>query len=186
MFEEFRPDALAVTRFQHRHERTWADSQRCTAEGDTVVGVEVPEAGSELIRSGDDQISDLVGGLGAGLDRRTAREPQHPHALHRPTTGLGSPGGVTVERGAGGGFGVNGVGLAAPTATLPVGPVHLDDGDAFLGEVAGQAGPVGPGAFHPDAGHYLAVAAQPSQQAFGSRGASPGTTRFPESARSRR
>ena len=59
------------------------------AAGDALVGVEVPQPGSKLVGGGDDQVADLVGGLCAGLDRRAAREAQHPHALHWPAARFG-------------------------------------------------------------------------------------------------
>jgi len=54
------------------------------------------------------------------------------------------------ERGPGGGFGVDGVGPAVSAAPLTVRAVHLDNRDAFAGQVAGQAGAVAAGALDAD------------------------------------
>ena len=49
--------------------------------------------------SGDDQIAELVAGLGAGLDRAAAGYLQGPDRLHRAVTGLRLPRCLTVQRG---------------------------------------------------------------------------------------
>jgi hypothetical protein len=58
---------------------------------------------------------------------------------------------------------VDRVGLAGPPALLAVGPVHLDDADVLVLEVAGEAGSVAAGAFHADQ-HDGAEALKPDQQ----------------------
>ncbi|AUG75771.1 hypothetical protein CFP65_0842 [Kitasatospora sp. MMS16-BH015] len=64
--------------------------------------------------------------------------------------GAGGPAG---KGGPGGGVGVDGVGLAAPTAFGPVRSVYLDHRQSGLAGGAGEARAVGGGAFHPDRGH---------------------------------
>src|SRR4051812_1114503 len=76
--------------------------------------------------------------------RRTA------HGFHVAGAGLGQPARVTRLGGAGCGDGVLGVALAASAATLTVRSVDLDHGHLFGVEVAGQPGPVGPGALDAD------------------------------------
>jgi hypothetical protein len=61
-------------------------------------------------------------------------------------------GGLPRQRGAGGGDRVDRIGLVLGPAGAPVGPVDLDQVDAFASQVAGQAGAVGAGALHPDLG----------------------------------
>ena len=70
------------------------------------------------------------------------------------------PGG---QHGAGGGDGVDGVGLAVAAAGGAVGPVDLDHGDAAAAQVSGQGSAVGAGALHPGAVQH-AEAAGPGQQ----------------------
>lgn len=77
--------------------------------------------------------------------------------------GLRRGGGVTVERGAGRGLGVDGVVLPAPAAGLTVRAVHVHDLDTLPGEVPGRASAVAAGALDTDTVE-LAVAAHPSQQ----------------------
>jgi alpha-D-ribose 1-methylphosphonate 5-triphosphate synthase subunit PhnL len=62
---------------------------------------------------------------------------------------------------AGGGLGVDRVGLASLPAEPPVRPVDLNNRDAVVEQVAGQAGAVAAGAFHPDQ-VKAAVASQPA------------------------
>ena len=62
-------------------------------------------------------------------------------ALPWALPGLGGPG--RFER-------VEGIGLARLASGLAVRAVHFDDVNPCSGEEAGDAGPIGPGAFHPD------------------------------------
>jgi hypothetical protein len=110
------------------------------------------QLGSELVRGVDEQISDLVGGLGAGLDGRAPGQAQHTDGLHRPVPGLGCPRRLTVERGSGGGLGVGGVGLAPPATQLAVGSVDLDHLHLRPGQVTSEPGSVAARAFNADPG----------------------------------
>jgi hypothetical protein len=64
---------------------------------------------------------------------------------------------------AGGGLGVDRVGLATLPAEPPVRPVDLHDVDAVVEQVSGQAGAVAAAAFHSDQ-VQAAVASQPAVQ----------------------
>jgi hypothetical protein len=92
-----------------------------------------------------------------------ARRPQRPDGLHDAVASLGRCGGHTGQDGAGGGLGVDRVGLAALAAGASVWPVDLHHGDVLVQQVAGQAGAVAAGAFDPDR-LQLPVPAQPAQQ----------------------
>ena len=116
------------------------------------AGAQTSEVVFEVLGGADGESVDLVGGLGAGLDRGAPRHRDHPDRLHGPVGALGHAHRGTVERGPGRGLGVDGVGLAPPAAHLAVGSVDLDYGDACGAEMAGEPGAVGAGALHPDAG----------------------------------
>ena len=115
-----------------------------------------------MLGGGDDEATDLVGCLGAGLDRAAAGHAEHTDRLDAAIARFGFGGGVAAQRCACCGLGVDGVGLAAPPC-LAVGAVDLDDLDAGGGETAGEASPVGSGSFHPYT-HQRAERAHPVQQ----------------------
>lgn len=70
-------------------------------------------------------------------------------------------GGITVERGPGGGFGVDSVVLASPPAGLAVRAVDVHHLDPLAGEMAGKAGTVAAGALDTDT-DQLAVTSHPA------------------------
>jgi hypothetical protein len=106
---------------------------------------------------------ELVGGGGAGLHRSCSSHAQLAEGLDRAGARLGGHGGFAGEHCPGGGFGVDGVGLAVSAAVLAVGSVHLDDLRPACAQVAGQPRP--PRAAALDAHHHeLAEAAQPGEQ----------------------
>jgi hypothetical protein len=92
---------------------------------------------------------ELVDRLGAGLDRRILGELEHPGHLHRPVAGLCRRGRPTSKHRSGGGFGVDGVGLAASAPGGLVRLVDVEDLHAGGLQVAAQRRPVGAGALHP-------------------------------------
>ena len=98
-----------------------------------------------------DQGVHAVDRLSAGFDGAAAGDPQLPHALHHAGRRLRDCLRVTGQHGPGGVLGVDGVGLAAPPAPLPVRAVHFDDLDAGSGQVSGQARTPAAGAFTPTA-----------------------------------
>lgn len=79
-----------------------------------LTGVERSELVADRVRRGEDQVRDLVAGLGAHLHRGAAHDVHGTDRLDDPDRVLG----VTVcfagEHGAGGGFGVGRVGRPAP------------------------------------------------------------------------
>jgi hypothetical protein len=132
-------------------------------QGDPLRRGQAGQLVPHLLGGGDDQVAELVAGLGAGLDRAAAGDPQRPDRLHRAVTGLRRPGCLAVQGGQRGGDRVGDVGLAAPAAGLPVRPDHLGHLHALGGEVAGQPGAVAAGALHPHL-HQVAVASHPGQR----------------------
>ena len=116
-----------------------------------------------MLGGGEDQVAELVAGLGAGLDRAAAGDLQRADRLCRAVTGLRRPGRFAVQCGQGGGDRVGGIRLAAAAARLPVRPDHLGHLNALGGEVAGQPGAVAAGALHADL-HQLAVTPHPGQR----------------------
>jgi hypothetical protein len=89
--------------------------------------------------------------------------PKRADGLHDAVAALGRCGGRTGQHRAGGGLGVDRVGLAALAAGASVWPVDLHHGDMLVQQVAGQAGAVAAGAFDPD--HvWVPVATQPAKQ----------------------
>jgi hypothetical protein len=89
--------------------------------------------------------------------------PQRADRLDRAGAGLRGTGCPPGQGSLGGGDRVDRVGLALHPAGPPIGAVHLDQVDPLGGQIAGQAGTVGSGAFHPDLGHP-AEQPQPGQQ----------------------
>jgi hypothetical protein len=96
----------------------------------------------ELRRRTHDHGVHLVDGLGSGLDGRTASQAQHAQLLHPVIASLGHHSRGAGEHGAGGGLGIDGVGLAPVPVQLAVGTPDLCHRDAFGSQQASQAGPV--------------------------------------------
>ncbi len=119
--------------------------------------VRVGQAGQGLAQGGvgaDQDAFGLVDGLGAGLDRRSLGELEQPQHLHRAVARLGRDGGAPGQHGAGGGFGVDGVGLAVASAGGLVRLVDLRDLDPLGVQVAGQGRSVGAGALDAGTSHH--------------------------------
>src|SRR6266545_1508870 len=114
------------------------------------------------VRADKDRLQ-LVDCLGTGLERRCLGQLEHADHLHRPVTGLGRGAGTAGQDRLGGGFRVDGVGLAAPAARGLVREVNLDHLDAGASQMAGQRGAVGAAAFHTGTAQR-AEAAGPRQQ----------------------
>ena len=124
------------------------------------------EPPADLLGCGEDQVAQLVAGLGAGLDRAGPGHPQRPDRPPPPRRGSSAPRNASPLRAA----------SAAATASaapdlprwgLPVRPHHLGHLHAAGGQVAGQPGAVAAGALHPPP--------WPARRARASRPARPGT-----------
>ena len=87
---------------------------------------------------GVDEAVELVGRRGTGLHRPCSSDAQLAERLDRTGPGLGGHAGPECEHRPRGGFGVDGVGLAASATVLAVGPVDLHDVRTAGGEVAGE------------------------------------------------
>jgi hypothetical protein len=113
--------------------------------------------------------------------RRATR--QRPDGFHRAGAGLGGSGGGAGQHRPGRGDRVDRIGLALPAAGLAIAAVGLDHHDVLCGQVAGQAGAVGAGAFDPDL-HQPAEGGQPGQQnrVAGSGGGELGIAEQPSGA----
>ena len=120
------------------------------ARVDDGGGAKSAQSVFEVLGGGDDEAVDLVGGLGACLDRRSAGHRQHPDRLDGPVACFGLGVGVAVQRGACCGGGVDSVGLAPTAAGLAVGAVDLQHPCPASGETARQARPVGAGPLDAD------------------------------------
>jgi hypothetical protein len=108
-----------------------------------------------------------VGGGGLGLDRSQAGHSQRPDGLDGAVRSFGHHGGDASQHCSGGGLGVDGVGLARLAARSSLRSWHLQHGDLFPPQVAGQAGAVGAGAFHPDSAHPAEATHPPHQVSVG-------------------
>jgi hypothetical protein len=92
-----------------------------------------------------------------------AGRPERPDGLDDAVASLGRGGGHPGQHGAGGGFGVDRIRLAALAAGASVRPVDLHDVDPMVQQEPGQAGAVAAGAFDPDR-VWVPVATQPAKQ----------------------
>jgi hypothetical protein len=122
------------------------------------------EAGSQVIRAGQEQCPGLVDRPGAFSRGAALGDHQRPDRLDRAVAALRRSPGPPRLGGAGRADGVQRVGLALPAAVLAVGAARLHDPDAGRGDVAGQPGAVAPGPLDPDQADGPEPA-QPAQQA---------------------
>src|SRR5829696_3553736 len=137
------------------------------AEADAGTGqvllAQSPQADADGVVAADQQSPELVGGLGAGLDRAAAGDDQTAQLTDDAVAVLGDGVGLASQHGPGGMLGIQGIVLADPAPPGPVGPIDLPDRDAVGQQVAGQAVAKAAGAFH-SGGDRLAVLAGPGQQ----------------------
>jgi hypothetical protein len=118
---------------------------------------------TQAVRGGDHQGLERVDGLGAGPHGRLAGDPEHPQHLHHAIASLGQAGRLAGLHGAGGGLGVDRVGLAMAAAGGPVWPVDLHHPLPVAAEETGQFGPVAAGALDSER-LDLAQRVSPAQQ----------------------
>jgi hypothetical protein len=90
-------------------------------------------------------------------------DPQYPKCLDGTILGLRDRGAPPMQGRSGGVDGIKVVVFAVAPPLGPVGPVDFQDRELRLGQVPGQARPVGTGSLDPDAGN-LTKATQPCQQ----------------------
>jgi len=126
-------------------------------------GRQAPELLAELGGGGDQQRFERVDRLGAGPHRACAGDPQRADHLHLPVARLGHDRHLPSLDRAGGGLGVDRVGLAVAAAGGAVGAVDLQHGLALGGKEAGQGGAVGAGALYAP-GVDLAEPPRPGEQ----------------------
>lgn len=114
------------------------------AGADELNAGEVADLVAYLVGCGDDLGAQQLQRDAAALDRGGSCEAQHPQRLDHAVFALGGVGPPLCQGSAGGGFGVQGVDLAAAVPVGAVGPVDLADFHAGLSEVAADAGAVAP------------------------------------------
>jgi hypothetical protein len=108
-----------------------------------------PQPAAELVVAVHQQRADLVGGLGAGLDRAAAGHHQRAQFPDGAVAVLGDGTGIPGQHRAGCCLGVDRVALALAASPGPVRAIHLDHIDALVGEVLGEPVAVAGGALHP-------------------------------------
>ena len=133
------------------------------------------EPGADRVGSGVAQTVDLVGGRGAGLHRPAAGDAQLAERLDRPVPALGVTVASPDEHRSSGGFGIDGVGLAAPPALLTVRSVHLHHAHAASSEMRARPAPHDPHPSTPTATSSPWTATRPA--VVDSRARVSGTTR---------
>lgn len=109
---------------------------------------QVTELGSDALRSSHDQRLELHDHLGSCFHRAAPGRVGDPDRFHDAGAGLRGHGVVVRQRDVRGGVGIDLVGLAAHPPCLPCRADHLDDLDARLMQMPGQARPVRVRALH--------------------------------------
>jgi hypothetical protein len=95
-------------------------------------------------------VADLVEALDAHLASRAVSDEQRPDRLHAAIGGLRHARRAARQRRSSGLHRIDGVGLAVAATGLPVRAIDLHHRHPNTAQEAGQAGPVGAGALHPD------------------------------------
>ena len=91
---------------------------------------------------------ELVNGLGTGFDGGGLGQLEHPQDFHWPIAGLRAAVGPAAGHRPSSGFGVEGVGLAPPTAGGLIGRIDLDHLNPGRSQVPAQRRTVGASALH--------------------------------------
>ena len=135
--------------------------------------------GPEIVGCGDDEMTELAGGLDPDRTRANASRPATPvSASTVPVPPLAWPRGTTRQRCPRRFDRVELVGLAVATTFLAVRAIDLDHRHTRRCEVAGQPRTVGAGALHADPLERT-ERAEPTRQRRDIRPASSGTTALP-------
>ena len=101
--------------------------------------------------------------LDPGLAGRALGDDENPDGLDGSIFGFGNARGPATEGRSSGLDRIERIRFATASALGSIRPVDLDHLDVGSTQEAGQAGPIGAGALHPDLGH-LAEALEPGQQ----------------------
>jgi hypothetical protein len=133
------------------------------AGADELHAGEIAHLVSQFLGCRDDVLSEQLKGYCAGFDGRRAGEAQHARGFDQAVLGLGCGGSATCQYGSGRILRVQCVALAAQAAIAAIRPVHLEDLDACIVQVARDARPVTAGALDPDLAH-VAETAHPAHQ----------------------
>ena len=126
----------------------------CLARGELI---------SDLVRGGDDEVSDLEQSSAAGLHSAAASDAQQPDRLDDPVGPLRDRLGLAGLEQAGGHLRIDRVALADTPARVRVRLVDLDDPDVVLAQVAHERRGIRAGRLNRD-DVDLSVAAQPVEQ----------------------
>ena len=118
---------------------------------------------AELGRGGHQQRPQRIGGLSASLDGRDPGHPQRAHHLHQVVAALGNGPGLPGQHSSCRGLGIQRVRLAAPPASLAVGPVDLQHHLTMAIQQPGQRGPIAASALNTP-GLHLSNGLGPGQQ----------------------
>ena len=102
------------------------------------------EAALQLVRSAEGELAHLGERLDPRSTGRALGDNEDADGLDGAVPALGCSMGPARERGPGGLDGVEGIGLAAVAPGLTVLAVYFDDVDPGSGEMAGDAGAIGP------------------------------------------
>ena len=131
--------------------------------GDQCRHREALQTTTELLRRAVAEVTHLDQGLAPGLAGRTLGDDEDPDGLDRTVARLGLALRPTAQGGPGGFDGVEGIGLAGPSALLAIRSVDLDDLDTNSAQVAGKARAIRTGALDADLGD-VAECLEPAQQ----------------------
>ena len=133
------------TRRGHRRVR----AQRRGGLGEGADG-DATEPFPQLIGGAEAEMAELVEALDAGVASGAVGDEQHPDRFDVAIGGLGHAVGAAAQRRSSGLDGIDAVGLAVAATGLTVRAIDLDHRHPVTAQEAGQAGPVGAGALHPD------------------------------------
>ena len=114
------------------------------------VGSDVTEPFPQVIGGAEAEMAELVETLRARVTPGAISHHQHPDRLDIAVSGLGHRRGAAAEGRSSCLDGVDAVGLAVSAAGLTIRAADLNHRHPGRAQEAGQASPIGAGAFHPD------------------------------------